>query len=128
VSWSRTQRSVGDKFGAGFARCAEAARRLPGSIWHLDEMFVTLCGGPYLLWSAVDGHGAEPAVLVQKRRDKVAAKRFSRRVLRSIPVPRRIVTDQLRRYPSAKAGIPGFADVKRVFVKAAARVSNRAGN
>ena len=68
-----------DKFGAGFARCAKAVRPRPGSIWHLDEMFVTLRGEPYLLWRAVDEHGAELDVLVQKRRDKAAAKRFFRK-------------------------------------------------
>src|ERR1700675_4356207 len=107
-----------DKFGAGFAQCAKAARPKPGSTWHLDEMFVTLRGEPYLLWRAVDEHGAELDVLVQKRRDKAAAKRFFRRVLRSNPVPRRIVTDQLRSYPAAKADIPELAHVKHVFVKA----------
>jgi putative transposase len=66
-----------DKFGAGFAQCAKAARRKPGSTWHLDEMFVTLRGEPYLLWRAVDEHGMELDVLVQKRRDKAAAKRSS---------------------------------------------------
>jgi putative transposase len=59
-----------DKFGAGFAQCARAVRRKPGSTWHLDEMFVTLRGESYLLWRAVDEHGAELDVLVQKRRDK----------------------------------------------------------
>src|SRR5258705_12768932 len=71
-----------DKFGAGFARCAKAARPKPGSTWHLDGMFVMLRGEPYLLWRAVDEHGAEVDVRVQKRRDKPAAKRFFRRVLR----------------------------------------------
>jgi putative transposase len=117
-----------DKFGAGFAQCAKAARRKPGSTRHLDEMFVTLRGEPYLLWRAVDEHGAELDVLVQKRRDKAATKRFFRRVLRSNPVPRKIVTDQLRSYPAAKAEIPELAHVKHVFVKAAARVNNRAEN
>jgi putative transposase len=116
-----------DKFGAGLARRAKAARRKPGRTWHLDE-FVKLCGEPYLLWRAVNEHGAELDVLLQKRRDKAAAKRFFRRVLRSNPVPRRIVTDQLRSYPAAKADIPELAQVKHVFVKAAARVNNRAEN
>lgn len=62
------------------------------------------------------------------RRDKAAAKRFFNRVLRSAPVPRKIVTDQLRSYPAAKAEIPALAGVKHVFVKAAARVNNRAEN
>jgi putative transposase len=49
-------------------------------------------------------------------------------VLRSSPVPRKIVTDQLRSYPAAKAEIPKLANVKHVFVKAAARLNNRAEN
>ena len=86
------------------------------------------CGKPYLLWRAVDEHGVELDVLVQKRRDKAAAKRFSRRVLRSNPAPRKIVTDRLRSYPAAKVDIPELAHVKHVLVKAAARVNNRAEN
>jgi putative transposase len=126
-----------DKFGAGFAQCAKAALRKPGNTWHLDEMFVTLRGEPYLLspkgtslgaWRAVDQHGAELDIPLQKRRNKAAAKRFFKRVLRSNPVPRSIVTDQLRSYPAAKAEIPELANVKQVFVKAAARLGNRAEN
>ena len=49
-------------------------------------------------------------------------------VLRSCPVPRKIVTDQLLSYPVAKSSIPALANVKHVFVKAAARVNNRAEN
>lgn len=108
-----------DKFGAGFADRVKAARRKPGSTWHLDEMFVTLRGEPYLLWRAVDEHGAELDILLQRRRDKAAAKRFFQRVLRSCPAPRKIVTDQLRSYPAAKADIPELAGVRHVFVKAA---------
>src|SRR5258705_9752478 len=89
-------------------------------------MFVTLRGEPYLLWRAVDEHGAELDVMVQKRRDKAAAKRFFRRVLRSNPVPRKIVTDQLRSCPAATADIPELAHVRHILVKAAARVNNRA--
>ena len=117
-----------DKFGAGFARRVKAASRKPGGTWHLDEMFVTLRGEPYLLWRAVDEHGAELDILLQKRRDKAAAKRFFKRVLRSSPVPRKIITDQLRSYPAAKAEIPRLASAKHVFVKAAARLNNRAEN
>ncbi|QKM57519.1 hypothetical protein B7759_05838 (plasmid) [Burkholderia glumae] len=117
-----------DKFGATFARQAKAARRKPGRTWHLDEMFVNQRGEPWLLWRAVDEHGAELDILLQKQRDKTAAKRFFQRVLRSFPAPRKIVTDQLRSYLAAKAGIPELANVKHVFVKAAARVNNRAEN
>jgi transposase-like protein len=41
---------------------------------------------------------------------------------------RKIVTDQLRSYPAAKAEIPELADFEHVFVKACARVNNRAEN
>ncbi len=67
-------------------------------------------------------------MLLQRRRDKAAAKRFFQRVPRTCPAPRKTVTDQLRSYPAAKADIPELATVKHVFVKAAARVNNRAEN
>ncbi|WP_029047019.1 IS6 family transposase [Cupriavidus sp. amp6] len=117
-----------DKFGAGYAHRVKAARRKLGSTWHLDEMFEALRGEPYLLWRAVDEHGAELDILLQKRRDKAAAKRFFQRVLRFYSAPRKIATDQLRRYSAAKTDIPELANVKHVFVKAAARVNNRAEN
>ncbi|KWE24656.1 transposase [Burkholderia cepacia] len=117
-----------DKFGAVFAGCTKTVRRKTGSTWHLDEMFVTLRGEPYVLWRAVDEHGAELDILLQKRRDKAAAKRFFQRVLHSFPAPRKIVTDQLRSYPAAKAELPELANVKHVFVKARARVNNRVEN
>ncbi len=68
-------------------------------------MFVSMRDEPYLLWRAGDGHGVELDVLLQQQRDKVAAKRFFQRMLRSNPVPRRIVTDQLRSYPAAMADV-----------------------
>jgi putative transposase len=43
------------------------------------------------LWRAVDAHGAELDILLQKLRDKAAAKRCSKRVLLSGSVPRPIV-------------------------------------
>ena len=49
-------------------------------------------------------------------------------MLCSSPVPRKIVTDQLRSYAAAKAQIPELAKVEHVLVKAAARLNNRAGN
>jgi putative transposase len=104
-----------DKFGAGFAHRVKAARRRPGTTWHLDDVFVTLRGEPYLLWRAVDQHGTELDILLQKRRDKAAAKRFFKRSLASgSEVPRKIVTDQLRSYPAAKAEIPELCIVKLI--------------
>ena len=70
-----------NKFGKGFALRVKAARPKLGNTRPLDAMFVTLRGEPYSLWRAVDDHGVELDSLVQKRRDKAAAKRFFRRVL-----------------------------------------------
>jgi putative transposase len=43
---------------------------------------------------------------------KAAAKRFFKSVLASCPeAPRKIVTDQLRSYPAAKAEFPELANV-----------------
>jgi len=59
----------------------------------------------------------------------VAAKRFFKRVLAACPqAPLKIVTDRLRSYPAAKAEIAQLANVRHVFVKASARVNNRAEN
>ncbi|WP_429578963.1 DDE-type integrase/transposase/recombinase [Paraburkholderia youngii] len=114
---------------------AYQTRAYEGSLTKSGSGLLTLSGNNtyrgllYLLWRAVDQHGAELDVLLQKRRDKAAAKRFFKRLLAACPeVPRKIVTDQLRSYPAAKAEIPELANVKHVFVKASARLNNRAEN
>lgn len=77
---------------------------------------------------AVDECGMKIDVRLQKQRDKAAAKRFFRRILRSPAVPRKIVFDQLRSYPAAKAAAPELTGMKHVFVRACARVNNRTEN
>jgi putative transposase len=91
-------------------------------------MFVSLRDEHYVLWRAVDEHGADLDILPQTRRDKAAALRFFKRVLRPNPVPHKIVTDQLCGYSELKADIPAPAHVKHVFVKAAAPDNTRAQN
>ncbi len=81
-----------------------------------------------VLAAVADGRRTRHRTGLQKQRDKAATKRFSQRVLRSFPAPRKIVIDPLCSYPAAKADIPALANVKHVFVKAAARVNNRAEN
>ncbi len=116
-----------DKFGARFAAHVKITGRI-AETWHLDEMFVRLRGEPYWLWRAVDEHGRELDILLQKHRDTAAAKQFFKRILRNRPAPRVIVTYQLRSYPAAKARVPARAKTKHIFVQAAARVNNRAEN
>ncbi|MGY3199958.1 transposase-like protein [Streptomyces sp. TE5632] len=65
--------------------------------WHLNEVFVEIDGEPKYLWRTVDADGTVLGVLAQDRRDKVAARRFFRRLLTATcTVPRVVVTDRLR--------------------------------
>ncbi len=79
----------------------KTALRKQGSTWHFDEMFDTPCGERYLLWRAVDEHSTELDILLQKQRDKTAAKRLFERMLRSNPVPRKTLSHQPLSYPAA---------------------------
>ena len=73
-----------------------------GDKWHLDELVVTINGQRHWLWRGVDQHGAVLDVLVQSRRDKRAAKRLMRKLLKkSGRAPRVLVTDKLKSYAAA---------------------------
>ena len=65
---------------AGLRQPAAPAAPRPGDKWHLDEVFVGINGRLRYLWRAVDQHGNVLDVLVQSRRNAVAAKRFFRKV------------------------------------------------
>ncbi len=97
------------KFGQDFAN--ELGRRAPrrGDKWHLDEVYLSINGQHYYLWRAVDQDGYVLDILVQSRRDKRAAKRFFRKLLKGLCyVPRVIITDKLKSYGAArKELIPG---------------------
>ncbi|MGW3681533.1 IS6 family transposase [Streptomyces prasinus] len=90
------------KFGQGYANGLRCRRPRPGGKWHLDEVFVKINGVRHYLWRAVDQDGNVLDILVQNRRNKTAARRFFRRLLKGIgAVPRVIVTDKLRSYGAA---------------------------
>jgi putative transposase len=66
-------------------------------------MFLTIKGERRYLWRAVDQDGQVLDILVQRRRDKKAAKKFFRKLLKGLGyVPRVIITDQLKSYAAAK--------------------------
>jgi putative transposase len=94
------------KFGESFAQGLRRRRPRPGDKWHLDEVFIRIQGQLHYLWRAVDQHGIVLDVLVQRRRDGKAAKRFFKRLLKGLQyVPRVIVTDKLKSYGVAKRTI-----------------------
>src|SRR3954464_11859 len=97
------------KFGQDFAN--QIRRRLPatGDKWHLDEVAIKIAGAKHWLWRAVDQDGLVLDVLVQSRRDKGAAKRLLRKLLkRQCRAPRVLITDKLASYGTAKREVmPG---------------------
>ena len=82
-----TIRQWGLKFGREFAN--RLRRRAPrrGDKWHLDEVVLPIAGKKHWLWRTVDQEGFVLDVLVQSRRDKKAAKRLFRKLLRDRPEP-----------------------------------------
>jgi transposase-like protein len=69
----------------------------------LDEMAVIIGGKQFWLWRAVDDEGEVLDLLVQRRRDKTAAVKLMRRLLKKLGfTPDGVVTDRLRSYCAAK--------------------------
>jgi putative transposase len=100
-----------DKFGQAYANDLRRRRPQPGDKWHLDEVFIRINGRQHYLWRAVDQHGNVLDVLVQSRRDALAAKKFFRRLLKgSEYVPRVIVTDKLGSYQVAHRELLGSVE------------------
>ena len=90
------------KFGPGYARALRRKQGRLGDTWFLDELFITIQGKRHYLWRAVDQDGDTIDILVQRRRDRRAAKRFFRKLLKAQGwTPRRLVTDKLRNYRAA---------------------------
>ncbi len=89
------------KFGPEYARRLKRRKVQPGDKWHLDEVFLNIGGHRRYLWRAVDQTGNTLDILVTSKRDKRAAKRFLRKLLRDNTKPRVVVTDKLRSYGAA---------------------------
>jgi putative transposase len=102
VSYETVRRWV-LKFGPAFARNLRRLRPRPADTWHLDEMVVSIQGRRMYLWRAVDSEGEILDLLVQPRRDKAAALRLMRKLVRKQGyAPRVLVTDKLQSYGAAR--------------------------
>ena len=98
------------KFGQAYARRlqnnAPSTRR---PVAPQIEVFVSIAGKRMYLWRAVDGEGEVLDILVQSRRNKKAALKLMRRLLKKQGfVPDAIVTDKLQSYGAALKD-PGLA-------------------
>ncbi len=120
-----TIRSWTEKFGRLFAQNLRKSRAAPSVRWHLDEMVVGIAGERMFLWRAVDDEGEVLDMLVQKRRNKAAAYKLLRKLLKNQGVrPETIITDGLASYPAAAREL-GYKDRHRA---GRLRDNNRAEN
>jgi putative transposase len=105
------------KFGQAYANDLRRRSPRPGDRWYLDEVFLKVNGRLHYLWRAVDQDGDVLDILVQSRRDKKAAKKFFRKLLKGLRyVPRVIVTDKLRSYSAARAEVmPSVEHVQQKY-------------
>src|ERR1700678_4659539 len=107
VSYETVRRWV-NHFGPMIAADLRKRRPKPYTTWHLDEVYLKISGRMVYLWRAVDAEGEVLDVLVQSRRNKQAALKLMRELLKKYGfVPDKLVTDDLRSYGAAadRAGI-----------------------
>jgi putative transposase len=101
VSYETVRRWV-NHFGPKIAADLRKRRPKPHTIWHLDEVYLKIDGRFVYLWRAVDAEGEVLEVLVQSRRNKRAALKLMRKLLKKYGfVPDKFITDDLRSYAAA---------------------------
>src|SRR5271169_1893358 len=101
VSYETIRRWV-NHFGPRVAADLGKRRPKPHATWHLDEVYLKIDGRLVYLWRAVDAEGAVLDVLVQSRRNKHAALKLMRKLLKKYGfVSDQLITDDLRSYAAA---------------------------
>jgi len=101
VSYETVRRWV-NHFGPKIAANLRKRRPKPHTTWHLDEVYLKIDGRLGYLWRAVDAEGEVLDILVQTRRNKRAALKLMRKLLKKYGfVPDKLVTDDLRSYGGA---------------------------
>ena len=101
VSYETVRRWV-NHFGPLIAADLRKRRPKPHTTWHLDEVYLKIDGRMLYLWRAVDAEGEVLDVLIQSKRNKRAALKLMRKLLKKYAfVPERLVTDDLRSYGAA---------------------------
>jgi putative transposase len=101
VSYETVRRWV-NHFGPMIAADLRRRRPKPHATWHLDEVYLKIDGRMAYLWRAVDAEGEVLDVLVQSKRNKRAALKLMRKLLKKYGfVPDKLVTDDLKSYAAA---------------------------
>jgi hypothetical protein len=102
VSFPAMRRRWVNHFGPTIAARLRKRRPKPCTTWHLDEVYLKIDGRMVYLWRAVDAEGEGLDGLVQSKRNKPAALKLMRKLLKKYAfVPDRLVTDDLRSYGAA---------------------------
>jgi DDE domain len=81
VSYETIRRWV-NHFGPRVAADLRRRRPKPHATWHLDEVYLKINGRMVYLWRAVDAEGEVLDVLIQSRRNKAAALKLMRKLLK----------------------------------------------
>jgi hypothetical protein len=90
------------KFAPMIARNLRQRWCKPRSRWYFDEMVSRIAGKQMSLWRAVDDEGEVLEVLIRRRRNKAAAGKLIRKLLRKQGfAPTCVMTDKLRSYGAA---------------------------
>jgi putative transposase len=98
VSYESIRRWI-NHFGPMIAADLRRRRPKPHTSWRLDEVYLKIDGRMVYLWRAVDAEGEILDVLVQSKRDKHAAVKLMRKLLKKYGfVPDRLITDDLGSY------------------------------
>src|SRR6201996_2779206 len=95
-----------NRFGPMFAaeirrKRVERMRAFTHWKWHLDEVYVKIGGEMHYLWRAVDHEGEVLESFATKTRDKAAALKFMKKLMRRHGSAKVITTDGLRSYRAA---------------------------
>src|SRR5262249_31911514 len=105
VSYETVRRWV-NHFGPIIAADLRKRRPKPHMTWHLDEVYLKRDGRMVYLWRAVDAEGEVLDVLVQTSRNKRAALKLMRKLLKKyVFVPDKLITDDLRSYAAAASDL-----------------------
>jgi putative transposase len=103
VSYETIRRWV-NHFGPMIAANLRKRRPKPYTTWHLHEVYLKIDGRMVYLWRAIDAEGEVLDLLVQAKRNKRAALKLMRKLLKKYGfVPDKLVTDDLRSYAAARS-------------------------
>ena len=106
VSYETVRRWV-NHFGPMIAADLRRRRLKPHTTWHLDEVYLKIDGRMVYLWRAVDAEGEVLDVLVQSKRNKHAALKLMRKLLKKY---------------AFEVGVGAIAGVRRQLRRLAAQV------